>query len=123
MDTLLYVAPPGQLKLGVTDPLVNTEPALIKIEGYAIPGHLDNDGHCVRAGFDITSMSLANQTEFASAHSLVYAPKDYQLHWRQVPQALQWADEKAYEGFAGSAVKSSWERALVTDYPDFEISK
>ncbi len=121
MDTLHYVAQPGQLKLGSVDPLVNTEPALITIEGYAIPGHLDPEGHAYRAGFDIVSMKLANQTEFASINSLVYAPKDYQLHWRQVPQALQWADEKAYERFAPNAVRSAWDRATLP--LDFEVLK
>ena len=96
MDTLTYVALPGQITMGVKDdPLVNTEPTLVEIEGFAIPAHLDYDGHPLTAGFDVVSLKLAKQTEFRSANAIVYAPSGHELHWRQVPQAIQWADEKA----------------------------
>jgi hypothetical protein len=95
MDTLLYVAPPGQVKFGIDDdPLVNTEPAHVLIRGHAIPGHVDGHGHPFTAGFDVVSLSLATPVEFRSAQAIVEAPVGHQLHWRQVPQALQWADEQ-----------------------------
>jgi hypothetical protein len=121
MDTLHYVASPGEIKLGINDPLVNTEPTPIMIEGYAIPGHLDEDGHVVRAGFDIVRLSLTKQTEFVSAHSIVWAPSGQNLHWRQVPNALQWADDKAYEGFLPKIIESVWTRA--TTPLDIEVNK
>jgi hypothetical protein len=96
MDKLTYVAQPGQITLGVKeDPLVNTEPAYVEIEGFVMPAHIDYDGHPLVAGFDVVSMRLVGQTEFRSANAIVYAPGGRELHWRQVPQAIQWADEKA----------------------------
>jgi hypothetical protein len=77
------------------DPLVNTEPAVIQIDGFSIPAHIDYDGHPLTAGFDVVSLKLVRQTEFRSANAIVYAPSGHELHWRQVPQAVQWADEKA----------------------------
>jgi hypothetical protein len=95
MDTLHYTALPGQIAIGpATDPLVNTEPAHILIEGFAIPSHLDDCGHPIGSGFDIASIRLEQQTEFRSATAIVYAPLGYEFHWRQVPQAVQWADDQ-----------------------------
>jgi hypothetical protein len=95
MDKLHYVALPGQIAMGPKeDPLVNTEPAYITIEGFAIPSHLDDCGHPIGSGFDIASIKLDRQTEFRSVHAIVWAPKDFEFHWRQVPQAVQWADEQ-----------------------------
>ena len=96
METLVYVALPGQITMGVKeDPLVNTEETVIQIDGFSIPAHLDYDGHPLTAGFDVVALRLAKQTEFRSATAIVYAPSGHELHWRQVPQAIQWADEKA----------------------------
>ncbi len=92
--TLQYIALPGQITMGVIDPLVNTEPCPLYIEGYAIPAHIDGDGHPLGAGFDIVSIKLAATTEFASAQAAVYASVGQELHWRQCPQAVQWADRQ-----------------------------
>jgi hypothetical protein len=95
MDTLIYVAPPGQINLGSQDePLVNIESCPVLVEGHAIPGHIDGDGHPYRAGFDIASLKIARPTEFVSSHAIVVAETGMEFHWRQVPQALQWADEQ-----------------------------
>ncbi len=93
--TLRYIAPPGQITLGTLDPLTNTEPAPLVIEGYAIPAHVDNHGHPIVSGFDIVSIKLAQTTEFASAKAAVYASVGEHLHWKQCPQVVQWADEQA----------------------------
>ncbi len=95
-DILIYKALPGQVKVG-QEPgeLYNTEVCPIRIEGYAIPGHMDGDGHIYTAGFDIVSMTLAQTTEFASSTVAVLAQVGSALNWRQVPQAVQWADEQS----------------------------
>ncbi len=96
--TLQYIAQPGQITMGINDPLVNTEPCPLYIEGYVIKGHLDYDGHPLTGGFDITSIRLAATTEFASAQAAVYASVGQELHWRQCQQAVQWADRQVQDG-------------------------
>ncbi len=124
MDTLLYTAQPGQIKLGVTDdPLFNTEPAKVLVEGFAIPGHLDDHGYPMRAGFDVVRIQLAQPTEFRSATAVVEAPVGHQLVWKQIDdgKVLQWADEQAYARFAGNSVRSAWERSTLP--LDYEVLK
>jgi len=81
------------ISLGKDDPLINTEPCPVRIEGYAIPAHTDDYGHVYSAGFDIVSLSIGAPVEFASSGAVVYAGVGQELHWKDVPQAVQWADD------------------------------
>jgi len=93
---IFYPALVGQIERGVIDPLINSEPVSLAVTGFALPTFIDpNDGMAVRGGFDIVSIKIARETEFVMGNEAsVLAPVGMELHWRECPQVVQWADEQ-----------------------------